>query len=333
VRSLRTVLVALGCSATALAAQSPSVSVELSADTVAVAEVFELRLRFDVPPGSAVYFADTLSATTDVESFAPVEWSAQRADGNEGAVMVLTYRLIPFGNRDVALPTPDVVIGPVGPATAGEDLPGGSIVAEWADAPPVTGRAVRRLDVPEQRIWIDGVQFGDDFAGNSPKGPDDVLGTSWSWPNVALIGFFSSILATAGVTTSRRWLLARRTTPSGAGSAPSTTDEARRAALAEIERLLAAGPYEAEREKPVYAASSDVLRGYAARLASDWVPGLTSSELMSRFARAGSADARLAETMALAERVKFGRLRTGSGVLEAHLGTLRDWLRAPEEGR
>jgi hypothetical protein len=325
--------VALGFAATALAAQSPSASVELSEDTVAVAEVFELRLRFHVPPGSAVFFADTLAATADVESFAPVEWSAERADGGEGATVVLTYRLIPFGNRDVALPTPDVIIGPASSADAGEDLPGGSVVGEWADAPRATGRAVQRLDVPEQRVWVDAVQFGDDFGSNSPMGPDDVLGTSWSWPNVILLGFFSSVLATAGVTTSRRWLLARRMAQPAAGSPPSTTEEARRAALAEIERLLAAGPYDGEREKPVYTASSDVVRGYAARLTTDWVPGLTSSELMSRFERAESADARLAETMALAERVKFGRLRTGSGTLEAHLGTLRDWLRVPEEGR
>jgi hypothetical protein len=159
-----------------------------------------------------------------------------------------------------------------------------------------------------------------------PRGPDDVLGTSWSWPSVVLVGFFSSILAAAGVTQSRQWLSARDLRSSAAAGGLSTAEEARRAALAAIERLIAEGPHAAEREKPVYAASSDIVRAYAARLATDWVPGLTSTELMQRVEGTASGSAEIARAMAVAERVKFGRLRTGSDALAAHLGELRSWL-------
>jgi hypothetical protein len=180
--------------------------------------------------------------------------------------------------------------------------------------------------MPESSVWIHPVRFGGALGdGVSPRGPDDVLGTSWSWPSVALVGFFSSVLAAAGVTQSRRWLDGRRSALSTAAGGPSTLEEARRAALTAIERLIAEGPYAADREKSVYAASSDVVRGYAARIATDWVPGLTSTELMRKLEGA-SASTSVARAMAVAERVKFGRLRTGSDALGAHLTELRSWL-------
>jgi len=315
--------VALGAPAVTVAAQEAPLQVELTADSVELAEVFDLVVHVGVPSGSAVYFPDTLPTVAEIESFAPVEWRAERA--GEGATLQLTYALIPFGEGDIAVPTPEIVIAPVTAAEEGEALPGGSLVADWADVPRATGRTVRRVDVPEPSVWIHPARFGGAL-GNSvqPRGPDDVIGTSWSWPSVALVGFFSSILAAAGVTQSRRWLEGR-----GSGirtaAGPSTVEEARRAALAAIERLIAEGPHAQDREKPVYAASSDIVRGYAARIATDWVPGLTSTELMQRFeGTAGSAE--VARAMAVAERVKFGRHRTGSDALGSHLEELRSWL-------
>ncbi len=313
--------------AQSLAAQSPPATVELSADSVSIAEVFELRLRVDVPPGSAVYFSDTLAATADVESFAPVEWRAERASDGEAATLLLTYALIPFGDGEIALPAPEIVIAPVSSADAGEALPGGSVVAEWADAPRASGRTIRRVDVSDQSIWVHPVRFGGALgAGVSPRGPDDVLGNSWSWPSIALVGFFSSVLAAAGVTTTRQWRDRRRTALAGVRAGPTPREEARHAALAAIELLIAGGPYSPDREREVYRSSSDVVRGFAARIASDWVPGLTSTELMTRFEGTPAASTELARAMALAERVKFGRLRTGSEALQAHLAELRTWL-------
>jgi hypothetical protein len=318
--------VALVACPISLAAQGAPQSVELSTDTVSLAEVFELRISVDVPPGSAVYFSDTLPRTEDVESFAPVEWRAERSADGESASLLLTYALIPFGEADVALPTPEIVIAPVTSADAGEALPGGSLVAEWADAPRAAGGSVRRIDVPEQSVFVHPVRFGGALGdGVSPRGADDVIGTSWSWPSVALMGFFSSVLAAAGVTTSRQWLERRRRGVPGTVAGPSTPEDARRAALTAIERLIAEGAQGSEREKEVYAASSDIVRGYAALLTADWVPGLTSTELMARFATSDGGPG-VTHAMALAERVKFGRLRTGSDALLAHLVELRRWL-------
>lgn len=308
-----------------LAAQVPPASVELSADSVSLAEVFELRLRVEVPPGSAVYAPDTVPATNDFESFAPVRWSADRSPGGEGATLLLTYALIPFGYGDLALPTPEIILAPVASADGGESIPGGSLVAAGAEPPRAAGRDIGPVVVPEQSIWVHPVWFGGALGdGVSPRGPDDVLGTSWSWPSVVLIGFFSSVLAAAGVTTARRWLGRRGGAPlDSAGS--SAPEEARRAAVAAIDRLMAEGAFAPDREKPVYAESSNIVRGYAATLATDWVPGLTSTELMTCLDPAAGVDG-LTHAMSVAERVKFGRLRTGSDALTAHLLELRRWL-------
>jgi hypothetical protein len=317
--------VALGALVVTVRAQDAPLNVELSADSVELAEVFDLVVHVAVPSGSAVYFPDTLPTTAEVESFAPVEWRAERA--GDGATLRLTYALIPFGEGDIAVPAPEIIIAPVTAAEGGEALPGGSVLADWADVPRATGRTVRRVDVATPSIWIQPVRFGGALGdGVSPRGPDDVLGTSWSWPSVALVGFFSSILAAAGVAQSRRWLAGRGAGVSTAGGRPATAEEARRAALAAIERLIAEGPHATDREKAVYAASSDVVRGYAARLAPDWVPGLTSTELMQRVEGTAAGKADVARVMAIAERVKFGRLRTGSDALGAHLAELRTWL-------
>jgi hypothetical protein len=308
-----------------VAAQDVPAQVELTADSVDIAQVFDLVVHVAVPSGSAVYFPDTLPTMAAIESFAPVEWRAERAGA--GAMLHLSYAMIPFGEGDVAVPSPEIVIAPLAAAEGGETLPGGSVVADWAAVPRATGRTVRRVAVPESTVWIHPARFGGALGdGVQPRGPDDVLGTSWSWPSVVLVGFFSSILAAAGVTQSRQWLEARGARTSATAVGLSTTEEARRAALAAIERLIAEGPHAAEREKPVYAASSDIVRAYAARLATDWVPGLTSTELVHRVAASATGGVELTRAMAVAERVKFGRLRTGSDALAAHLSELRSWL-------
>ena len=79
--------------------------------------------------------------------------------------------------------------------------------------------------------------------------------------------------------------------------------------------------------KPVYAASSDIVRGYASRIAPfECAPGPTSTELMLRFEGTAAGSSGLTRAMAIAERVKFGRLRTGSDALAAHLVEVRTWL-------
>src|SRR5688572_25534026 len=73
----------------ALAAQS-TFQAGLSADTVDVGEVFELRVRVPVPAGSVVYFPDTVGTTEVLESHTPVRWAAE-PDPAGGSVLTLTY--------------------------------------------------------------------------------------------------------------------------------------------------------------------------------------------------------------------------------------------------
>ncbi len=301
-------------------------SAEVSADSVAVAEVFELRVRVTVPSGSAVFFPDTIPASADLESFAPVEWRAERGP-DDGAVLTLTYPLIPFSSGTISVPGPDIVIGPSELAGEGARVPGESRVGAWENAPRGLEASLRRTRLPDGAVWVRPVQTDAELAaGAMPRGPDDVVGPSWSWPTLTLLALFSSTLVGAGVTTTREWL-GRRTRPATTHPAASfTAESARLAALLEIDRLLAAGPHAADRVPSVYEASSGIVRGYAERLDAAWGPDLTSTELVGRLRVGGGASDALVEAMQVAEAVKFGRLRPGSSAAESHLWTLRAWL-------
>ena len=115
-----------------IAAQSPEPVAILSADSVEMAEVFELRVEVPVPGGSMVYFPDIVPSTGDVESFSPVDWRARRGP-NGSATIELRYALIPFGMGNIALPPVDVITMPLEDESEGQDIPGGSIVGVWED--------------------------------------------------------------------------------------------------------------------------------------------------------------------------------------------------------
>ena len=317
--------VALAVLAASVVAQERAPRVELSADSVEMAQVFDLVLRLDVPAGSAVYFPDTLGATPYIESHGKVEWRVERA--GTGATLTLRYALIPFGTGRVQVPGVDVVVAPVASAEGeeGEDIPGGSRVGTWADVPGASS-AIRRHRSEDVEVWVEPVQTDEELAsGAMPRPPDDVMGFGWSWPNVVLIGLFTSALAAAGTTSTRDWLARRRADVPLSG--PRTTAEAARlAALAEIEGLLAGALHATDDEVALYRAGSDVVRRYVERLDPDWGPGLTSTELMARFRRTGAAADTPARALETAERVKFGRLRTGSDGARSYLEVLRAWL-------
>jgi hypothetical protein len=328
---LAAALAVLGASAPVAGQDAPLVG-ELSHDSVGMADVFELRVRVDVPPGTIVYFPDTLPATPELESFAPVEWrEASRPDG--GATLTLTYRLIPFGTGLIPVPPIDAVLAPVGPAgppvgAALTEIRGGSFVGAWEDGRRRSGSGARRQTFDGPRVRVTSVQTAADHAaGVQPRGPDDVMGPGWSWPNLVLFLLFSSVIVGAAVTAAQDWLRGRRG-PSPIGPGTLAPDLARREALAELERLLGGGPWPREREAELYASSSAIVRRYAAQLDPEWGLALTSSELMTTFATGRHADAtsdrQLLETeMERAERVKFGRLRAGPEVANAHLAALR----------
>ena len=312
------------------AAQSSEPVVVLSADSVEMAEVFELRVEVPVPGGSMVYFPATVPSTGDVESFTPVDWRARRGP-NGGATIELRYALIPFGMGNIVLPGVDVITMPLEDEAEGQNIPGGSIVGVWEERQP-TVRYTRRITPPT--IWVEPVYSSDDVvAGMSPRGPDDVVGFSWSWPSMALVIVFSTVMGGAAVTTTREWLADRAKPAPVPPPGLTTLDEARTQALTELDRLSAAGPYPAERAHELYEGSSGVVRGYVERLDPEWGPELTSTELMDRLKGRSPEGAVLAGEMRTAEAVKFGQLRPDAEPTAVHLTVLRAWLAGRPEVR
>jgi hypothetical protein len=313
-----------------VAAQDAPLAAELSDDSVGMAEVFELRVRVDVPPGTVVYFPDTIDTAADIESFAPVEWREERAT-NGTTQLVLAYPVIPFGTGVVHIPELEVILAPTQPDFPGEDfegseLRGASFVGRWEDGRRRFGAGTRRTYATGPTVWVDPVQTDAELAeGAMPKGPDDVMGFGWSWPTVVLIALFSSVIVAAGVATTRDWL-GRRVAASTPAPDRLAPDAARREALAEIDRLIGAGPWAGEHERDLYTSTSAVVRRYASRLDPAWGKQLTGSELMSVFRAARPKAAGLVAEMTLAERMKFGRFRSGPAVADAHLRTLHAWL-------
>ena len=334
---MRPVLKPVGCVALvwalqplSTAAQSPEPVAVLSADSVEMAEVFELRVEVPVPGGSTVYFPPTVSSTSDVESFTPVDWRARRGP-NGGATIELRYALIPFGMGNVALPPVDVITMPLEDEADGQDIPGGSIVGVW-DERQQTIRYTRSITPPT--IWVEPVYSSDDVvAGMAPRGPDDVVGFSWSWPSMALVLVFSTVIGGAAVTTTREWLADGAEPAPLPPPGPTPLEEARKQALTELDRLLAVGPYPTERAHELYEESSGIVRGYVERLDPEWGPELTSTELMDRLKGRSPEGAVLAGEMRTAEAVKFGLLRPGAEPTAVHLTVLRAWLAGRREVR
>jgi hypothetical protein len=309
-------------------AQSPQPIAVLSADSVEMAEVFELRVEVPVPGGHMVYFPPTVPSTGDVESFTPVDWRARRGP-NGGATIELRYALIPFGMGNIALPPIDVITMPLEDEADGEDIPGGSIVGVWEERQEAI-RYTRSITPPT--IWVEPVYSSDDVvAGMSPRGPDDVVGFSWSWPSVALLLLFSTVTGGAVVTTTREWLANRAEPAPLPPPGPTTLEEARNQALTEFDRLLASGPYPAERAHELYGESSGIVRGYVERLDPEWGPELTSTELMDKLKGRSPEGAVLAAEIRNAEAVKFGRLRPHAEPTAEHLTVLRAWVAGRRE--
>ena len=312
------------------AAQSPEPVAVLSADSVEMAEIFELRVEVPVPSGSMVYFPPTVPSPGDVESFTPVDWRARRGP-NGGATLELRYALIPFGMGNTALPRIDVITMPLEDEADGEDIPGGSIVGVWEERQPTVRYT---LSITPPTIWVEPVYSSNDVvAGMSPRGPDDVVGFSWSWPSMPLVLLFSTVIGGGAVTTTREWLADRAKPVPVPPPGPTSLDEARKQALTELDRLLEAGPYPAERAHELYEESSGIVRGYIERLDREWGPELTSTELMDRLKGRSPEGAVLAGEMRTAEAVKFGLLRPGVEPTAVHLTVLQAWLAGRPEVR
>ena len=309
-----------------LAAQS-TFQARLSADTVDVGEVFELRVRVLVPAGSVIHFPDTVATTEVLESFGPVRWSAEPEPAG-GATLTLVYPVMAYGAGMVAVPGFDVFVSPSGSGAEGARLPGGSVVGAW-DAAPTRGAAyVRPLRVPRRGVWVTPVFTPEQVeAGIEPMPSADVLGSSWHWPSAAAGLLFTSLLAVVVVRTARAWMELRAR--SGRDGTPWTPQASRQQALVELDRLLQEGLHANGRTHELYTRSSSVVRRYVERLHPEYSAAFTSSELMGRLGTHGTngyESATLFEQMGTAEVVKFGRLRPERREAEAHVLSLRAWV-------
>ncbi|MGE0160227.1 MAG: hypothetical protein AB7T31_12525 [Gemmatimonadales bacterium] len=324
-------LLAVGALVTsfAFAAASPcgaqSFQATLSRDTVPMGEVFELLVRVPVPPGSVVYFPDTVARTEVLESHSRVAWDAADAAGG-GATLTLTYPVIAWGAGVVPVSGFDVFVSPLrgAPPTAAPALPGGSYVGPWGDAPSRGAAYVQPLRVPRRGVWVTPVFTQEQMeAGVDPMPAADVLGPSWHWPSVALALLFTGGLAALGL---RQWRRARETRRER--SIAWSPARSRRHALDELDGLLAEKLPAEGRTRELYTRSSWIVRRFVGRIDPRLGCDLTSSELMSRLAGRtnGQRGTALFREMGTAEVVKFGRARPGPADAEAHVRALRAWV-------
>ena len=307
-----------------ISAQRDVPAAMLSSDTIMVGDVFELRVRLPIPPGSVVYVPDSLPATFYMESFSTVLWEAEpELDGS--ATLLLTYPLIAFSAGNLPVPGLDVFTAPVR-ETPGDSLPGGSILGAWQDAPRGPGGGLFTTRIPRLGLWVEPVLTAEHLAqGAEPMPADDVVGSNWNWPSVALMVLFSTVLGGVMVTTTRDWLSTRSLLAEGGAQAiPITPAEARLKALRELDQLLSSRLHEHGETHRFYERSSGIVRTYVERIDPKWGPELTSSELTQSL-NLGTTDP-LNIQMQIAEVVKFGRLRPSASEAEGHIQILRLWI-------
>jgi hypothetical protein len=322
------VLVAIVAAAESAGAQStPSPTISVSTDSIEMGELFELQVGIAVPPATIVYFPDTLAATVNLESAAPVRTRAEPTEDG-GALLTLTYPVMAFGMGTLPIPGFDVLMAPRGDQAGVEVLPGGSVVGLWTDAPLRAG-SVGLTRIPRQAVWVAPVFMPADFIeGIDPMPANDVAGGAWNWPSVALALLFSSVLAVTLVSTTRTWLT--HSEGRGAPAEDPTLEALRQLALRQLDDLLADGIHVEGRLLDFYTRSSGIVRRYVEAMDRDWAPSLTSGELMGRLdERWGEeAAAGLPIELGAAEVVKFGRLRPDNTAAERNWRALRDWVDA-----
>ena len=333
-RSAALMAALLGGTTTEAAGQRPAApGAQLSADTVELGTTFELRVSVDIPPGSTVYFPDTLPTTSALESHGAARWSADAR--GDGAHLTVTYPLMAFAVGTVPVPGLEILLARRVDAPDESLMPGGSSVGTWARAPSGRGTELTRLRIPPHTAWVRPVLTVEATreGGLRPKPASDVVGSSWSPPALALLALFSSVLIGVAGTAGHDWLSARR---ERSGSMPDSRmgpEEAKAAALRELEDLFASPLLASGRVRDFYAESSAIVRRYAHHLDPAWGPSLTGTELVHELVGAGPPgdDAgAFGRTMRDAEVVKFGRTLPTPPEAERHWKTLHAWLDGSE---
>jgi hypothetical protein len=297
----------------------------LSADTVPLGDVVEVRVSVVVPSGSAVYFPDRLPATETMESRGPVRWEAEAAD--DGALVRLTYPLIAFGLGNVPIPGFEVVIGPVNRAAGAASLPGGSVIGTWDQVPASDDASTLHASVAPLEVRVASVfELEGVLAGVGPMPAADVLGPDWDSSSVVLVLVSSSaLIVMLLVWVTRTRLLSRAGGNGSSVTVVSPLEAGRRAALEELDGLLALGLHTNGRAREFYSMSSAIVHRYVELFDASFSPSLTTTELMRCLGirRSDRWVEVLTSEMTSAEVVKFGRLRPDVAAAEMHWHAVR----------
>jgi len=299
---------------------SAGAAAKLSANSVALGSIVELRVSVRVPSGRTVYFPSKLPATAAIESHGAVRWTAEPAPG--GATLKLAYPLLALGVGRIAVPGLDIVAGPTTGVSGRPALPGGSAVGAWRDAAAQATNILARVAPREVRskslFELEGV-----LGGVGPTPASDVVGRNWGTAPLALLLVSVAILVGATASAFVRF----RTRPAERSSSKSPETD-RLATLGELDALLARGLHSGGRVREFYGATSRIVRRHVERFHPNWGPNLTSTELMHGLAASGfrnNAEG-LRTEMTDAERVKFGAAGAEAEAAEAHWQAVRHWI-------
>jgi hypothetical protein len=321
------------------------IGADISTDTIGFGDRFELLVRVRVPAGSIAWVPESFSETDAVAGVGTVEWTVE--DAPDGAADVsLRYGIVPYQVGIVDLAGLAIFLGPRAGGEGGAGGPvavfpldgrevtrdGGEIAREGADVGPPPGLAP--LAIPRRSIWVTSVLRPQDVEqGLEPRPADDVIGPSWNVAAMLSAFLFASILLGVSFVSGRDLWSARARGEVGSGHRGDPIAVARAKALGELDALIAAGcAPDAAAVEAVYEASSAAVRRYVEHLERTWSPSYTSTELMRGLegrttANPDSVDP-LVRQMAVAEVVKFGRLRPGPDDALGHCRTLRSWVAA-----
>lgn len=311
-------------------AQSPGdgprvVEVRTVPDLPSLAEPFVVEVVLRMGPGLAVEMPDTLIASENVRSVGSGSWSSTPAVRDSVDVLA-SYPVVGFTSGPVLLPSIELKVAPVGGNAVTVTGPGEGGGA--AEGVPAEVR-VARLGAVQVAPFAPFEALLEADSALVPREAADVIGRNWSL-GVILAGILTALVAAAVIAAAaRRWWVARGTALvlRLRGQSP------RRQALRELEEIHSAGWHRNGRIDAFYASTTGTLRHFASRIDPDWVPALTSTELLAgieeRWGTGRSAGLRA--VIDVSERVKFGGHRPDPESAEADWRAIRDWVReAPE---
>jgi hypothetical protein len=272
-------------------AGAQSITTGVLPDTTRVGDPMRVVLRIDrLPAGTEVMLPDSLTPGPDME--------------NAGRVRI-TRDSLPDGLTRVTASYPIIVWRP-----GQTQLDSLSAVLRSADGD-------RALHVGMPPVNVVSV-LPADTTNIQAKPPKDVWGADriwWPWLLAAAL-----LIALAALI----WWWYRRRQRHVEAPALVLIDP-REQALLELARIRESGVIERGELKQFYISLSDVLRGFAAALESDWTTDLTTEELAPRLKRIAET-APLLALLRSADTVKFARRRASAEEAGRDLDTAESWI-------